>query len=690
MQKKRKFYYSLILGILISSFPEKVFSQSIDEYSSLSLEEILNMEVTTASKKSEKISDASGTITAYSNTQIENMGYYTLSDLANVTPGYSSYTKYGEKVFETRGQKADSFNNNKHLLLVDGIPIHNARNYKVPIEEEMPLFFAERVEFLKGPASALYGTGAFYGVVNVIPKSLKENGTKIETKLSSGTFDFNKRAMANALYKSDNNETRLSLSYYKKDASRAFVGTKNDNNNLYWDDQNSVFLNLSNKISSGIFEGFTTGLTYLSKNDGLGEHWMENAFTHQTNDLTWESIVPYVKYQKSLNDSWKINSYVKYNESMEKGWWSGFSNDTFSKYDGKGNLFYAYDMRISNLEGLAETYYDFNDRMSLIAGLNMDSRYQKGNPSSYSYIFSSDEGIPFQQEKSSMNDSNLFNTYSGYTQFTWRAPILSDLNITLGSRYDMGQSIGKKYQQTYQQLSPRISLVQKFNENFNLKLMWGNALRAPGLKETGLNSESKVLYGSEIKDLKAETIGTFEGGVTFNNDNISSQITGFYNRTVNALDGSKYKDANIFINSSGDTIASGLEFDTQYILNNTLSLFTNYAFANAKDPNGKFLNDIPIHKLNFGINHTLKVPFTLNSNVVGRWVSGYSVSDSKITQPSGSFVLDLNFRAPIDNNLSLELQVRNLLDSSYKLPKNGLVDIPMAGRNFLFTLGYSM
>lgn len=674
----------------LSAFAEEIKTDDIENLSDLSLEDLLNINVTTASKREEKLRDAPGNITAYSSNDIEELGYYTLSDLANITPGYSSYTIYGEKVFETRGQKAGSFNNNKHLLLVDGMPIHNARNYKVPTEEELPLYFAERVEFLKGPASSLYGTGAFFGVVNVIPKSLKENGNKLETKVSLGTQDFNKRVMANALHKDDFGEAKLNLGYYKKDASRAFVGTTNDDNNRYWDDQNSVFFNASYKMTQGILDGLGGGIIYLSKNGGLGEHWMEGQYSSQLNDLTWESFIPYIKYQKSFTDKWKVNSYLKFNESMEKGFWAPFNKDSFKAYQGTGNLFNAYDARVSNIEALAETYYDFNDRTNAIFGLNFDTRYQKGIPASYSYLFMADPGVPFDQEKSTIADSNRFNTYSAYAQLSYRAPLLKDLLITLGARQDIGQSIGQKDVQFYQQLSPRIALVQKLTDNLNLKFMWGNALRAPGIKETGLNSEARATYGSEVKDLKAETIGTFEGGITFANENISSQITGFMNKTINALDGSKLKDANIFINATGETNASGVEADAEYAFNKDFKLFANYAFAMAKDPSNKALNDIPIHKANFGANYVLRFPFTISSSLIGKYVSGYTTADPKLASPAGSFVLDLNFVAPLKENLSVELQIRNLLDQQYKLPKNGQPDIPMPGRSALLSLNYRM
>ena len=114
---------------------------------------LMAIRVTVASKSEESILDVPANVTVYSAQDIKALGYYTLADLANITAGYSSYTIYGEKVFETRGQKAGSFNNNKHLLLIDGIPVSHARANSLRAEEELPLLFARQVEFLRAPAA---------------------------------------------------------------------------------------------------------------------------------------------------------------------------------------------------------------------------------------------------------------------------------------------------------------------------------------------------------------------------------------------------------------------------------------------------------------------------------------------------------------------------------------------------------
>src|SRR4051812_19781857 len=203
----------------------------------LALAELLNMSATVATKNAAAVSRSPSTITVYSDQDIRRLGYYTLADLADVTAGYSSYSIYGEKVFETRGQKAGSFVNNKHLVLIDGIPGNHGRGNKAMIDEKFPLFFANRVEFLKGPASALYGTGAFFGVVNVVPKELEDRGFHAEGRAGLGSNQSEKRVLANAMYRDGVRHAAIYTGFNDKGPSAEFTGTVDNPANRYWDNQ---------------------------------------------------------------------------------------------------------------------------------------------------------------------------------------------------------------------------------------------------------------------------------------------------------------------------------------------------------------------------------------------------------------------------------------------------------------------
>ena len=103
----RKKALTIASPCMLSFMP--TFAQDEEEDLDLGALFDLNMEVTVASKKAEKISDAPGMIVAWSDKDIRNLGYFTLRDLANQTTGFSTYAKFGEQVFEVDGKKGQGY-----------------------------------------------------------------------------------------------------------------------------------------------------------------------------------------------------------------------------------------------------------------------------------------------------------------------------------------------------------------------------------------------------------------------------------------------------------------------------------------------------------------------------------------------------------------------------------------------------
>jgi outer membrane receptor for ferrienterochelin and colicins len=684
----------LLLAVVFLLFSTLVLAQekSATNIADMTLEELVNVKVYVSSKKDEKVSESPGFSTVYSDLEIEKFGYYNLSDLANITAGYSSYSIYGEKVFETRGQKAGSFNNNKHLLLVGGIPVNHARSYKASIENELPLLFASRVEFLKGPASALYGTSAFFGVVSVVPKTLVKPGSLVESKFSAGNVDGEKRVMVNSLTATDEVASRISLGFYEKEASEASVGKTNSPLNRYWDDQRSIFMNIDYQIKTGELRGLSPGFLFMKKDGGLGESYNENGESHQLNDTVWETTVPYVKFLRSLSDKVEIYSYAKMNYGKEKG------NSIYSaSFPSNGVLAVSYESIVTDYEALGELRFKLSDRARLIAGLNFDTRKQEDeSDGSYFYTTTTAPSGPYEFNDRFAEGTSHFDTYSAYTQYQQEFSVLKGLILTAGLREDFSRS--SMLDQNNSQLSPRLNIVQKLDDKFNLKASYGTALRAPGIKEVQQNDEvmdrlnssgqsSSIVSGQ----LKAETMSTFELGMTYNDSHYSASIVGFHNETRNSLDGVTRTvggtSYNFFENSSGAIKANGMEFEIKYANSEKITAFANYAIAAAESSNGNPIEDVPSQKINLGASHFHKGSFQLNSTMVTRWVENYRTSDYS-TKPPGSVVVDLNFLWMLTKRLNLEYQIRNLFNQKYQLPKHNVVDVPMPERAMLATLSY--
>src|SRR6478609_762119 len=411
----------------------------------ISVEHLLDLRVTVASKQEEQIADAPGTVTVYTAAEMVKMGYYTLADLANVTAGYSSFESIGEKTFETRGQKADGFDNNKHLVLVDGIPFSHTRANKAFSDNDLTLMFADRVEFLKGPGSSLYGISAFYGVINIIPKELDKSGTLVESRFSIGNHDFKRRAMFNVVNRTKSGSSKLYVSYFGKDATLAYLGDGSQPNALsrYYDEQTSFFVYGSHRLDDKVLKGASIGFLYSNKTTGLGDFWMtQQNQTYQYNQINWETLEPYLRYQRKWG-RFSFSTYLKGNMSTERANVGGYQNTFNSGQKDTLMGIQLYNIRVLDKEVFLEGRYDVirsqRWNSNLIGAINIDSRYSTGAPQSYSLQVSNGPGLTFLPDPTFYNRSSTFNTYSSSLQYHQRVNFLSGLLITAGARFDAGR-----------------------------------------------------------------------------------------------------------------------------------------------------------------------------------------------------------------------------------------------------------
>ncbi len=692
----------------VSPNPYPGDSTSRSKFYVMSMEELLNVVVNVASKDDENIADAPGMVTSYSAKDIERFGYYTLKDLANVTSGYSTFSAFGETNLETRGQKAGSWEVNKHLLLVDGIPINHGRANSAPLEYQIPLFFAGNTEFLRGPGSALYGTSAFFGVMNIKSKQLEEEGTLFEWKSSYGELGNGMRLMSNAMSKTEEGHLEISASYHERGFSGDSLGYQNMSK--HFDNDESYFMKVSYTIDKSTFKGFSLGAILTNRNSHGGEFW--GAQPSPTNYVSWKQYVGYLKYERDISSKVHLNAYSLYNLSREQSSYiASWANYGLGSIPLKG-----YSFATVQFESQAELRYAISDKSSLVGGVNFNTREENSEyPNSYAWNITApldtSASTNYSSEFSIPSPGARVNICSAYAQYRNEYDFLEGLLVTAGLRYDNGfSSVGN-----YSQVSPRLALVQKISKRFNVKVLYGQALRVPLSKELGLNGETinaiETRGGtgntSDIPNVGPEVIRSLEAGINYTVDKFSASVSLFTNQTENSLDGAQY----FFIASNGDSIqpnyfrnleykirANGFEYDLQYLVKDRMKFVFNHSYAIAQIGDSLNFENVPTHKTNFILTYNVKGKVGFSTTLISRNRWAYRVEEGVYDESlllsrdnrlmKGYRMIDLNILMPITSNFGLEFQLRNLLNTRWKQPSllGPSSMIPLQRRNFMMSL----
>lgn len=172
--KKNKFLLKLLIfiGVITHSVNLHSQEQDLEVLLEFSLEELMNMEVVTASKKPQRLSEVPATVRVITTEQIKERGYFTLEEALSDLPGvqFRNIVGFNSYVF-LRGAPSQ---NNLILLLVDGIQINELNSGGFYGGGQFNLSNVKRIEVVYGPASALYGTNAISGIINIITNDPKD------------------------------------------------------------------------------------------------------------------------------------------------------------------------------------------------------------------------------------------------------------------------------------------------------------------------------------------------------------------------------------------------------------------------------------------------------------------------------------------------------------------------------------
>lgn len=185
-----------------------------EELVGLSLESLMEIEVTTASKRPESLKQTAAAVSVLTNEDLRRSGARTVADALRYVPGINvAHTDANSWAVSSRG-----FNDifaNKLLVMIDGRTIYTPLFSGVFWSEaDVLLEDVERVEVVRGPGASLWGANAVNGVINIITRRaedtagghLEGGGGNVESGFAAGRYgaQIAKDTWARIYFKYDN------------------------------------------------------------------------------------------------------------------------------------------------------------------------------------------------------------------------------------------------------------------------------------------------------------------------------------------------------------------------------------------------------------------------------------------------------------------------------------------------------
>lgn len=286
--------------------------KSLDELLALNMDDLLSLKVVSALKGPETINKTPATVRVITAEQIRDNGYSTLEDALADLPGFQFRNILGFNSYAfIRGVPSQ---NNKILLLVDGIQTNELNSGGFYGGGQFNLTNVDRIEVVYGPASALYGTNAVSGIISIITRDPKESqGGRAD--VLAGTFRTRLADFRYGLY-NKNSDFGFSVSAMYKQSDKADLKGKAGDYN--WTEAMENFENDAALDARVRYKNLSAGFllqdkdtSYATAQLGIAREGLTPVSDHGVN---WHIrfLNSWATYSYDRKETWSFRSTVYY------------------------------------------------------------------------------------------------------------------------------------------------------------------------------------------------------------------------------------------------------------------------------------------------------------------------------------------------------------------------------------------
>lgn len=616
--------------IVIILFLSKSYSQ---QYEALSLEELLNIEISTGSSSSENIFKTPSSVTVIDKSFLEKYNINSIAEAVNLISGMQVYRTYLKRDIPTsRGILQDHYAN-KVLVLINGVPVWNAVTGEANLNL-IDINDIERVEILKGPASVVYGTNAYSGAINFI---LKNNNNGTNSYMSVGSHGYFSAGVNYSFNKEDYSVFISANSSDEKGQQKTFTDEKNIFGNYYEYMKGSNFTLLTKyKNHSLLFNTSKSHESFLGVEplfaSGVGKD-------HYT-----ETYLLNYNYYRKLSDLLNFNLSASYD--LENRNFSRSADDN-TRANLKGERVFA-DMDIE-----INPFKDFTFSISGDYSIRKSYEYKNYNVMKDSTL-----------AENNMKDRKYYE-YSIYGSAKYE---YSFINMQAGFRYTKNEFFGNN-------ISGRATLVFSLNEKNSFKLIWGQSFRAPALFELYFETPTKTVFGN--LNLVPEKNNSIEVAYLTSIDYFFIQALYYHSKYENKIyrdrrDPNSATDKSTIYYNGNPFVADGVEIEIKYQNPKIIDGFIFYTYIKGNKGDEVNNNDhynfkyVPEHTLTVGLSKEL---YKFNISAVMNYISEVNGPKAKI-KAFTEFNFSLGYSHQIsDYKLYHSINVKNASDTNILFPE---------------------
>ncbi len=496
------------------------------------------------------------------------------------------------------------------LILIDGERLAGENGNNIDYSRINPDNI-EKIEIVKGASSALYGSQAMGGVINIITKKTRK---RIEASISSQWTQKNETNYTTIapddpkyIYKDNLDLLNLNLNTsvgfnFNKISGRTDFNAKSYDAYLLYDKKtitkkftniDTVIYNAANPLPTGIngYKDYSINQKFnIALSDKIGVKLNGSYYNHNEYDFVPDNV-----FQKYID--YTYGGQIDYNPSDDLSIIASFHFDQYRKFD-----FYE------KLNEKSLNYRNTFINPKLTASVKVLNKHLiTGGGELFSNTLLTDK---FSAE-ALIEKSNL--TSIIFVQDDYN---LSDkLNFIAGIRTDYHSEFGLH-------ISPKLSAMYKM-KHWTFRANYAKGFRSPSLKELYMDWDIAWFTIRGDENLKPETNNYFSASAEFTKSFINTSVTAYYNNLKNKIDGVWKENQTVYqyVNVSNAEL-SGIEVLAKIKLPLNFILGGAYSFLHDKRPQGDLVSSASPHsgniKLMYNFLHNkYNLNITLLSTIIG-------------------------------------------------------------------------